>query len=222
MYYVDINKDSKKDLIVSPNIANNSENFESIKLFTNTGVNNAPLFEFTQNNFLQDKTIDFGSGAYPCVMDYNNDGLKDLLVGNFGYFDSGDQLSQLALFKNIGTNEQPAFELIDRDFGGLSNIALNTTLNITVSGLTPTIGDLDNDGDDDGGEGLQCDSSDCPENHIATKKTDADGKESCECVDAQAVGDGIKAIGTGLALLAVGGVVTTGLIGYAIYRIIRG
>ena len=80
----------------------------------------------------------------------------------------------------------------------------------------------DNDRDDDGGEGLQCDSSDCPENHIATKKTDADGKESCECVDAQAVGDGIKAIGTGLALLAVGGVVTTGLIGYAIYRIIRG
>jgi hypothetical protein len=149
MYYVDINKDSKKDLIVSPNIANNSENFESIKLFTNTGEDNAPLFEFTQNNFLQDKTIDFGSGAYPCVMDYNNDGLKDLLVGNFGYFDSGDQLSQLALFKNIGTNEQPAFELIDRDFGGLSNIALNTTLNITVSGLTPTIGDLDNDGDDD-------------------------------------------------------------------------
>lgn len=77
-------------------------------------------------------------------------------------------------------------------------------------------------GDGDGGEELQCDSADCPPNHIATKKTDANGKESCECVDAQAVGDGIKAIGTGLALLAVGGVVTTGLIGYAIYRIIRG
>jgi len=73
-----------------------------------------------------------------------------------------------------------------------------------------------------GGQELKCDSADCPENHIATKKTDANGKESCECVDAQAVGDGIKAIGTGLALLAVGGVVTTGLIGYAIYRIIRG
>ena len=149
MYYVDINKDSKRDLIVSPNIANNSENFESIKLFTNTGEDNAPLFEFTQNNFLQDKTIDLGSGAYPCVIDYNNDGLKDLLVGNFGYFDNGNQLSQLALFKNIGTGEQPVFELIDRDFGGFSNIALNTTLNVTVSGLIPTIGDLDNDGDDD-------------------------------------------------------------------------
>ena len=77
-------------------------------------------------------------------------------------------------------------------------------------------------GDANGGEELQCDSADCPPNHVATKKTDANGKESCECVDAQAVGDGIKAIGTGLALLAVGGVVTTGLIGYAIYRIIRG
>jgi hypothetical protein len=78
------------------------------------------------------------------------------------------------------------------------------------------------DADEGEDEELQCDSADCPPNHVATKKTDANGKESCECVDAQAVGDGIKAIGTGLALLAVGGVVTTGLIGYAIYRIIRG
>ena len=149
MYYVDINKDDKRDLIISPNIANNSENFESNKLFTNTGEDEAPLFEYTQNNFLQDNTIDLGSGAYPCVIDYNNDGLKDLLVGNYGYFNNGDQISQLALFKNIGTNENPAFELIDRDFGGLSNIPLNITLNIPVSGLTPTIGDLDNDGDND-------------------------------------------------------------------------
>lgn len=149
MYYIDINKDSKRDLIVSPNIANNSENFESIKLFTNTGEDNAPLFEFTQNNFLQDNTIDLGSGAYPCVIDYNNDGLKDLLVGNFGYFDNGNQLSQLALFKNVGTNQQAAFELIDRDFAGISDIALNISLNLTVSGLIPTIGDLDGDGDND-------------------------------------------------------------------------
>ena len=149
MYYIDINKDSKRDLIVSPNIANNSENFESIKLFTNIGEDDAPLFEFTQNNFLQDNTIDLGSGAYPCVIDYNNDGLKDLLVGNFGYFDSGDQLGQLALFKNIGTNQQAAFELIDRDFAGISDIALNTALNLTVSGLIPTVGDLDGDGDND-------------------------------------------------------------------------
>lgn len=149
MYYVDINKDSKRDLIVSPNIANNSENFESVRLFTNTGEDNAPLFEFTQNNFLQDKTIDLGSGAYPCVIDYNNDGLKDLLVGNFGYFDNGDQLSQLALFENIGTNEEAAFELIDRDFAGISQIALNITLNVPASGLIPTIGDLDGDGDND-------------------------------------------------------------------------
>lgn len=149
MYYIDINKDSKRDLIVSPNIANNSENFESVKLFTNIGEDNAPLFEFTQNNFLQDKTIDLGSGAYPCVIDYNNDGLKDLLVGNFGYFDNGDQLSQLALFENIGTNEEAAFELVDRDFAGISEIALNITLNVPASGLIPTVGDLDGDGDND-------------------------------------------------------------------------
>tara|TARA_E500000331_G_scaffold309850_1_gene316248 strand:+ start:270 stop:797 length:528 start_codon:yes stop_codon:yes gene_type:complete len=88
-----------------------------------------------------------------------------------------------------------------------------------TGGTSPDDGNGNGNG---GGQELKCDSADCPPNHVATKKTDANGKESCECVDAQAVGDGIKAIGTGLALLAVGGVVTTGLIGYAIYRIIRG
>ena len=149
MFYIDINKDNERDLIISPNIANNSENYESIKLFYNTAQDEAPLFEFSQNNFLQDNTIDLGTGANPCVLDYNNDGLKDLLVGNYGYFNNGDQISQLALFKNVGTNTSPSFELIDRDFGGISQIPLNITLNIPVSGLTPTIGDLDNDGDKD-------------------------------------------------------------------------
>ncbi|MGC6428019.1 MAG: T9SS type A sorting domain-containing protein [Flavobacteriales bacterium] len=146
-FYVDVNNDGNRDLIITPNIANNAENFESIKLYLNTNSDEEPLFEFTTNDFLQNTTIDFGSGAYPCVIDYNNDGLKDLLVGNFGYFSEGDQISQLALFKNIGSQNQPIFEIIDRDFSNISQIPLNTTLNIAASGLFPTVGDLDNDGD---------------------------------------------------------------------------
>ena len=95
-FYLDVNNDDVKDLVVSPNIDNNSENFESIMVFLNTAQENNPTFEFSQKNFLQDNTLDFGSGAYPTVIDYNNDGLKDLLIGNYGYFNNSNPISQLA------------------------------------------------------------------------------------------------------------------------------
>ena len=147
-FYVDINNDEAKDLVVCPNTENNSENFESIMVFLNTSENQNLSFEFSQNNFLQDNTLDFGSGAYPSTIDYNNDGLKDLIIGNYNYFNNNEPTSQLALLRNIGSQNEPVFEVIDRDFGGLSNIALDNILNTTVKGLS-TFGDLDNDGDID-------------------------------------------------------------------------
>jgi hypothetical protein len=148
-FYVDVNNDAVRDLLVSPNIRNNSENLESVKLFINNGADNEPDFNHYQNNFLQDNTIDFGSGAYPALLDYNNDGLQDLLVGNYGYYNSGNHIAKLALFKNTGTTTNPTFQIVDRDFGGLSSIPLNTILNMPVAGLTPTLADLDDDGDTD-------------------------------------------------------------------------
>ena len=148
-FYVDVNTDNIRDLVVSPNISNNAEDFESLKLFLNTGQDNNPNFEFTQSNFLQELTLDFGSSAYPAFIDYNNDGLKDLLIGNYGYHDNPNPRSQLALFRNIGSLSSPSFELIDRDFCNLSGIALDTALNTSVKGLKPTLGDLDGDGDKD-------------------------------------------------------------------------
>jgi hypothetical protein len=118
-------------------------------VFLNTGADNNPIFEFSQKDFLQDNTLDFGSGAYPAVIDYNNDGLKDLLIGNYGYFNNSNPSSQLALLRNIGSQTEPNFEVINRDYGGLSSIALDTILNETVNGLYPTLADLDNDGDVD-------------------------------------------------------------------------
>ena len=53
------------------------------------------------------------------------------------------------LLRNIGSLSEPNFEVIDRDFGGLSTIALDTILNETVKGLFPALADLDNDGDVD-------------------------------------------------------------------------
>ncbi len=94
--------------------------------------------------------IDLGAGAYPVVFDVNQDGLRDMIVGNFGYLDSAYYYlgylyliyrSQLALFLNTGTEGMPVFTLTDRDFGNLSTLM--------IRGAYPALGDLDGDGDVD-------------------------------------------------------------------------
>lgn len=151
--YFDVNNDNVKDLIVSPFDPGpvTSENFKSIWLYRNAGENNDPEFHFQTDRFLQSGMIDLGSGAYPVLFDFTNDGLTDLIVGNYGYYDSSwydewlflksHYTSRLAAFENVGTESVPVFQLYDRDYASLSD--LNTT------GLVPAFADLDNDGDKD-------------------------------------------------------------------------
>jgi len=75
--------------------------------------------------------------------------------------------------------------------------------------------------EDENGE-LECKQEDCPANHIAVKNTDADGTETCECVESADIGEVVGAIGKGLGMLAIAGVATTGIIVYGIYRLVRG
>lgn len=140
-YYVDVNNDGANDLIVSPNAPNESENFNSLVYYKNNGTNSFPDFEFQQTNFLQDNMIDVGEGAYPVFFDYDNDGLKDLFIGNYGYFSTPVYRHQIAQFKNIGTVTLPKFELITRDYASLSSLG--------ITNMVPSFGDLDGDGDAD-------------------------------------------------------------------------
>jgi hypothetical protein len=140
-YYVDVDNDGIKDLLVSPNAANACENFKSIVFYKNTGANNFPVFEYKQSDLLQDNMIDVGEGAYPVFFDYNHDGLYDLLIGNYGYYGKSNFEHKIALFKNVGTTTQPQFELITRDYQNLSTSGLVN--------MIPAFGDLDGDGDDD-------------------------------------------------------------------------
>ena len=142
-YYVDVNNDGIKDLVVSPNAPNYSENFNSVVYYENTGANNFPVFVYKQSNLLQDNMIDLGEGAYPVFFDYDNDGLLDLFVGNYGYFGASGFKSEIAQFKNIGTSTHPKFDLITRDYENLS-----VTL-AGISNMVPAFGDMDGDGDAD-------------------------------------------------------------------------
>jgi len=141
-YYVDMDYDGIKDLIVSPNAPNYSENTNSLVYYKNNGANNFPDFEFIQNDVLQDNMIELGEGAYPAFFDYDNDGLKDLFIGNYGNYAPTFQ-PKIAQFKNVGTGTNPEFDLITLDYANLSTI-LTGVLN-----MIPAFGDLDGDGDAD-------------------------------------------------------------------------
>ena len=149
-YYVDITNDGIKDLVITTNSENNSENLKSCWIYENTGQNNLPNFDFIQKDFLQAHMIDLGTGAFPTFYDYNNDNLQDLIIGNYGYHSSNnDPISSLALFENVGSDSVPEYNLIDRDWLSISSVNLNTTLNIPALNLSPTFGDLDGDNDKD-------------------------------------------------------------------------
>lgn len=141
-YYIDVDNDNAKDLIVAPCIENSSENFTNILFYKNTSLTPAPIFEFTNGSFLVEDMIEVGSGANVELFDINQDGLMDMLIGNYGYYAPGGQyLSGISYYRNTGTSTKPEFDLITRDYANLNSLNLN--------GIHPCFGDLDGDGDDD-------------------------------------------------------------------------
>lgn len=142
-FWVDVDHDGKKDLLVAPNAAVGSEDYHALWWYRNTqGIPHR--FERQQTNFLIETMLDFGTGAHPAFADVNGDGLTDLVVGNNGYYrEFGAKESRLHLFLNTGTPEAPAFQLADDNWLDLQSLA-SATFN-----LTPAFGDLDGDGDTD-------------------------------------------------------------------------
>ncbi|MCS6981414.1 MAG: VCBS repeat-containing protein [Flavobacteriales bacterium] len=140
-FYIDVNNDDRRDLLVSPNFSVQAQNARSLWLYLNNGSDSLPQFSFQFTDFLQRDMVDMGEGAYPVLHDLDNDGLLDLVVGNGNLFQPGNVRSTLYYFKNTGTPTHPQFELLSHDLAGLS---VHNYLNIT-----PTFGDLDGDNDPD-------------------------------------------------------------------------
>lgn len=142
-YYLDVNNDSNKDLLVAPCTSGGSaENFNNVMFYRNTTNNLTNVFNYQKNRFLSDEMIEVGTGAAPVFHDVEGDGLIDIVVGNYGYFNPGGAFeSGLAYYRNIGSSVLPAFEQVTIDFGSF--------MSLPNTGLNPAFADLDNDGDAD-------------------------------------------------------------------------
>ena len=143
-HFLDINNDGKRDLVSTTITKESGINLNHIWYYENVNTDDAPDFQLNRKNFLMEETINIGRFTIPTFVDYNADGLMDIVVGNGGYrVDAQNSTIGLHLFENVGTSTEPAFELIDDDYLGFSEL-----LDFS-NRLAPAFGDLDGDGDVD-------------------------------------------------------------------------
>ena len=149
-FNVDINGDGLKDLISSVNFNGRVQDTDQVMYHINTGSEDE-RFQFIQNDFLVQETIDLGSYTSPIFIDENQDGLTDILVATGGFYDPLDQpKALLVLYRNLGTPTAPEFVLENDDYLNLSLLNLENFLRPAL-----TSGDMDNDGDIDLVMGLE-------------------------------------------------------------------
>lgn len=143
-FYLDLNNDGKKDMVVAPNSRNISEDRKGIWYYPNKGTVNNHRFELETRGFLVSDMIDVGTISHPAFADVNADGLMDLIVGNYGYYTySNPNNASLYLYLNTGTAQEPRFTLETTDWLGMTEFAPNDF------DFAPAFGDLDGDGDQD-------------------------------------------------------------------------
>ena len=148
-FFLDINKDGIDDMIASVNDPYETEDIKNQWYYIGFEQSGQTLYSLEQRDLFSGEMIDLGIGARPAIVDFDADGLLDIVVGN-SYFFGGVSIreSRLYLFRNIGTSENPSFRLEDDDLLGMSMFSGNIGGNFSYD-FPPFFGDLDGDGDDD-------------------------------------------------------------------------
>lgn len=144
-FYVDVNGDQVRDLLVAPNLKSfEAHNERGIHYYINTGTDDAPNFIYQTNAFLQENMFDHGTGASAVTFDVDQDGLKDLIIArHFTSFPNPQNpTSTLFYYKNTGTVSAPEYSFVTNNYANLGSEGLGKE-------VTHTFGDIDGDGDDD-------------------------------------------------------------------------
>lgn len=142
-YLVDVDNDNDHDLIISSCLELQSESYNNILFYQNTTNDTSNIFQYTEKRFLANRMVDVGAGANVAFLDVDADGLQDMLIANFGVFDSinlnTDYISSIHYYRNTGSITCPEFSLVNDNFANLFSLGLVN--------LMPAFGDLDADGD---------------------------------------------------------------------------
>ena len=138
--YLDINHDGAKDILFTSHADNlNTANYHAVAWYKNIGSNQFPNFVYQHDSLLTPDMIDVGTNSAPTFFDFDKDGKKDLFIGSEGYFNNVTKTmnSKLAYYHNVSTVGNVRFELVTKDFLGISSYNLK--------GLFPTFGDITGD-----------------------------------------------------------------------------
>jgi len=121
---VDWNDDGKKDLVTG-------EGDGTIRIYLNKGTNADPLFNGYEFLRMGGATFDCGSSSMPEIVDWNNDGRKDVLCGELN--------GRIFILINTGTSADPAFD-------SMAYIPNGTGLIDVGASSSPCVADWDRDG----------------------------------------------------------------------------
>jgi hypothetical protein len=91
---VDWNEDGKKDLVLGGGTGR-------VHIYLNVNTDADPVFDSYLVLVAAGKPLDVGQGSAPFIVDWNNDGVRDMLVGEY--------LGRVYLLINTGTNKDPLF-----------------------------------------------------------------------------------------------------------------
>lgn len=154
-YWMDINMDSKKDILITSSLGRDhaaisldqkvyNDDVHVVDLYKNKGQRTIDVISPKSDSFVKDNTpflspnlLDVGTGAFPIFYDYNLDGKLDLLVSNYYKRDSLD-FANISLFKNIGKVDSPSYVLITDNYLGFKSKGRNE--------IRMAAGDLNGDG----------------------------------------------------------------------------
>lgn len=140
-FHVDIDQDGDRDLLFTTHTEGvSAANYNAVAYYKNLGTDANPNFVFQHDTLLVDQMIDVGAYSYPTLFDYNKDGKPDLFLGTEGVLNNstGVQQARLAYYNNTSTSGSISFELVNRDFLGMSVF--------NFPGIFPHFGDITGDG----------------------------------------------------------------------------
>jgi hypothetical protein len=141
-YLVDVTFDGRPDMVVAPNLYDNTDTVDtraSVHLYRNTSASGAPAYVFQQDNFLQEGMLDVSEAAAPTFGDLTGDGLADMLIGGTSRNTPNQRYrATLSFYRNVGTASKPVFQLVTNDYLGLSSRHLVA--------IKPVLVDLNRDG----------------------------------------------------------------------------